>query len=100
MAQRVGLSIAMLAAATFGAGGCDIVGPDMSTDAQIEFVNIEGGCWLVVTSERSYEPMNLPESFRIDGLSVRIEAEFLWDRGSFCTGPPYLDIKKIERAGV
>lgn len=98
-ARRIGawtVAVSLLWAAV---AGCDTLGPDLSTDAEIRFSDIEGGCWMVDTSERSYEPINLPEAFKVDGLAVRIEAELVSDRGSFCTGPPYLDIKRIEQSG-
>lgn len=77
--------------------GCGILGPDIDTTGTVEFRDLEGGCWVIDTSDDLLSPNNLPAEFRVDGLKVRFEAEFRGDLAGFCPGR-IVDVKRIERA--
>ncbi len=46
----------------------------MPLEATVHFAtNVEGGCWSLITSaNKSYEPVDLPSAFRVEGLKVRV----------------------------
>ena len=55
------------------------------TNATVEFLSLEGGCWALRLDERTrYQPINLQERYRIDGLAVRAAVKFRRDMGSYC----------------
>ena len=42
----------------------------------IKHVNVEGGFYGIVGDDgRNYDPLNLPQEFKVDGLAVRFTAE-------------------------
>ncbi len=44
----------------------------LSGSGVIQFVNVEGGCWVIRSTDGNrYEPINLSDPFRKDGLAVR-----------------------------
>lgn len=71
---------------------------DIEKKGTIEFVNIEGGCWRIVTEEgKNYEPVNLPSRFQEDGIKVEFEGTLAEDRVSTCQVGTLIDISDIER---
>jgi len=51
------------------------VGEEISATGTIEFIELEGGFFGIVTTEGDhYLPLNLPEEFRVDGLGVTFTA--------------------------
>lgn len=65
--------------------------------ATVEFVAVEGGCWRLVTDNGvGYEPVNLPESFRADGLRVDVTVRPRKDLGSICQVGQIVDIESIR----
>ena len=75
-----------------------ITEPDLvQLEATVEFVSVEGGCWRLVTDEGvGYEPVNLPESFRSDGLRVDVTLRPRTDLGSICQVGQIVDIERIR----
>ena len=42
----------------------------------VKYVNFEGGFYGIVGDDaRNYDPLNMPQEFRVDGLRVRFTAE-------------------------
>lgn len=72
--------------------------PDLAQlEATVEFVSVEGGCWRLVTDQGiGYEPVNLPESFRSDGLQVDVTVRLRKDLGSICQVGQIVDIESIR----
>ncbi|MFQ5703060.1 MAG: hypothetical protein ACE5HT_03470 [Gemmatimonadales bacterium] len=65
----------------------------------IEFLNFEGGCWAIKLSDDiRYQPTNLPDEFRKDGLSIRAELKRRDDLASICQFGTIVEIIWI-RAG-
>jgi hypothetical protein len=65
--------------------------------AQVRFVNVGGGCW--VLSNRfghRYEPMQLAEEFRQEGLQVLVTFRARADLGSVCMLRDVIEIEEIE----
>ena len=53
-------------------------------DASVRFANLEGGCWIQEVAEGvNYEPMNLPDQFRRDGLKVQVDVQRRDDVASY-----------------
>jgi len=90
---RAALVSLVLAAAL---ASCGITGPDVEADGTVRFLDVEGGCWGIETDDVMYEPINLPESFKTDGLEVDFEAEER-DLGSFCMIGVIVELTEIER---
>ena len=40
--------------------------------AVVTYSNIEGGCWTLNSGANRYEPVNLPDAYRVDGLTVEV----------------------------
>lgn len=75
--------------------GLSITTPDLDTEGIVTFVDVEGGCWGIVSDEKMYEPIDLPEAMRIHGLVVLFEAVELKDRASICQIGPIIDLLRI-----
>jgi len=90
-------------------GGCDVwedgsVTPDevVTITGTVQYLEIEGGVWTIegttsnAQSPTTYQPINLPESFRVDGQKVRVRARIREDMVSFQQVGPIIDIQRIE----
>ena len=67
----------------------------VSTDATIRFVAIEGGCWALQTAQGDYEPFNLPDAYRLNGLRVHVVLRGA-RAGSFCMIAPVVSLDSIH----
>ena len=72
--------------------------PDtIAVDATVQVMNVEGGCWALTVSEQArFQPVNLPEQFRVDGLRVRVTFTHS-DAMSVCMIGPTVTVLTIER---
>ena len=86
-ALALGLALFMVA--------CGILEPDVQMDGTVRFDPIEGGCWVIDTADATYDPVDLGEAFRVDGLRVHFEATIRTDLAHFCPGV-IVDITSIE----
>lgn len=67
-------------------------------DATVRFANIEGGCWMLVAGEAMrFEPVGLPDDYKIDGLQVRATLRHRPDMGSYCMIAPLAEVLSISR---
>ena len=67
----------------------------VNTNGTIRFVAIEGGCWAIRTPQGDYEPANLPQNFRINGLAVHATLRGT-QAGSFCMIAPVVSLDSIR----
>ena len=67
----------------------------VSTNATVRFVAIEGGCWAIQTPDGDYEPVNLPEKYRVNGLWVHVVLRGA-RVGSFCMIAPVVSLDSIR----
>ena len=81
----------------------NLTDPNVNSDdpmlAEVRFVNVGGGCW--VLSNRyghRYEPMQLPEEFRQEGMQVLVRFRSRADVGSVCLLRDVIEIEGIESA--
>jgi hypothetical protein len=70
--------------------------PD-GTNATVRFVNVEGGCWVLVSENgTTFEPTSLPADYQKDGLGVRFAYQARNDVGSYCmVGGEIVEISSI-----
>lgn len=91
------LTRGMLVLSLSAAGACGLTDPALTEIGTVVFVDVEGGCWGLDTTEGRVEPRNLPEEFRIDGLRVRFEAVRVLDVASICQIGPIVDLVSVRR---
>jgi hypothetical protein len=79
--------------------GCSDQGVSViSGNGVITFINLEGGCWgVTMDGENHYGFSNLPESFRQEGLRVRLAAKISESQMSFCQADTLIDIINISK---
>jgi len=67
----------------------------VSTNATVRFVAIEGGCWAIQTPNGDYEPADLPERYRVNGLRVHVVLRGA-RMGSFCMIAPVVTVDSVS----
>ena len=68
-----------------------------AVDATVFQVNIEGGCWSLKTvTGQTYQPINMPDSLRRDGLPVSVRFSQRNDLVSYCMLGPMVEIEAIR----
>ena len=67
----------------------------VSTNATVRFVAIEGGCWAIQTPDGDYEPADLPERYRVNGLRVHVVLRGT-RAGSFCMIAPVVTLDSVR----
>ena len=96
------MSIRLLSTATaallLSGASCDITSPDLDQLGTVEFVDVEGGCWTIESNGETYEPINLPEEMREDGLAVEFEATVRDDMASICQVGTIVELVRIRAA--
>jgi hypothetical protein len=68
-----------------------------TVDATVEFVGIEGGCWTLKTSSKTYFPLDLPAGFREHGISVRANVTVQDNVATTCMIGQPVNINSITR---
>jgi hypothetical protein len=80
---------------TIGAS-CDVTTPELDDVGTVRFIALEGGCWVIETADEVYEPIDLPEAFRTDGLGVSFEAVERTDMASICMVGTIVELLRIQ----
>jgi hypothetical protein len=105
-AWLTGLSVALVLAA--GAFSCSTspqgAGQDPPIDdpdafwvnATVEFTPLEGGCWTLAVEDKTYEPINLAQEFREDGLQVRAALKPRVDMATICQVGQIVEVLSIR----
>lgn len=71
---------------------------ELQFEATVQHRQIEGGSWVIKSEDgTTYEPTDLPEEYRKEGLRVRVWANRLDDRASIRMIGPIISIQRIER---
>lgn len=65
--------------------------------ATVRFVNVETGCWVLETQSGRVQPVDLPESFRVDGLQVNVVLRDAPAIMSLCQIGPLKTVEKISK---
>ena len=53
-------------------------------EGTVRKIDVEGGCWIIETAQGRVQLLDLPERFRVDGLSVRVTLRDAPDMSSSC----------------
>ena len=73
---------------------------ELTFEGAVTYTEVEGGAWILRDGEgQAYEPTNLPESYQVEGLRVRVEADVLEDMASFLMVGPIVELKRIAPLG-
>ncbi len=91
------IAVLVLVSLSCGTATCSATGPELDTVGTVTFHDIEGGCWTIEIEEEGYEPINLPEEFKDDGLQVNFKADFRDDMASVCMVGRLIELHEIER---
>lgn len=71
---------------------------ELQFEGTVQHRQIEGGAWVIESTDgTTYEPTNLPEEYKEEGLPVRVWADRLDDRASIRMVGPIITIERIER---
>lgn len=76
----------------------NVEGPYTSLTGTVKYVEIEGGFWAIESEEgENYDPMNLPERFQKEGLSIEAEVKVREDVGSIRMYGTIIEIHTIKQ---
>jgi hypothetical protein len=70
----------------------------LNTDATVRHINLEGGCWVLetATGER-YQPTELADDFRVEGMTVSVTLRDAPDMMSMCMVAPLVEVVDIKK---
>ena len=70
----------------------------ISDTGEIVFLSFEGGFYGIISIDgEHYDPLNLPDEFKIDGLRISFRAKIRRDLGSFHMWGTIIELFSIER---
>ena len=70
----------------------------LNTDATVRHLNLEGGCWLLETpTGAKYQPTELTDAFRVDGMTVSVTLKDAPDMMSICMVAPLVEVVDIKK---
>jgi len=81
---------------------CDIFDDSetFAIEGNVRFSPVEGGCWFVLTTnDTRYEPLNLPEELKEDGLYVKLIVRPRDDAVSICMVGRLVEIVRVVEPG-
>ena len=98
--SRSYMLVAVAALVALGASGAcgvlDVETVDIEGSGSVRFVDVEGGCWVIDTTDSvRYEPINLHEAMKVDGLFVQFRANRRTDLASACQVGQLIELKSI-----
>lgn len=70
--------------------------PSLQLAGTVTHLDIEGGVWVIRSGETNYNPMNLPERFRTEGLQIEAEAKRRDDIASISMVGPIIELVRIR----
>lgn len=72
--------------------------PSVRVAGTVEHLEVEGGVWVIRAEDGStYNPMNLPPDFRVEGLAVEADAVVRDDLASFKMVGPIVELVRVRR---
>jgi hypothetical protein len=105
-ALRVSLFLGLLACSSSGNDGWVVLTPSSQQNTGepvrltgvIRHLTVEGGVYVIRSDDGvTYNPINLPEGFRQDGLAVEVEGRRRDDMGGIHQVGPLLELDRIRR---
>ncbi len=99
MKKMLRLTTFLVLVMTVMLAGCATAEKDViSQTGTVKLINLEGGFYGIVGDDgKNYDPANLSEEFRVDGLRVSFEAKVLKDVATTRMWGTPVEIIKIER---
>lgn len=77
-------------------GVLDVETVDIDSSGVVRFVDVEGGCWVIDAADSTrYEPINLQEGARVDGLVVLFRANRRRDVATICEVGEIIELKSL-----
>jgi hypothetical protein len=81
---------------------CSCVDEDdkvLTEEGTVEHVDVAGDCWRIASHDGvNYEPLNLPDEFKKDGLAVRFSAKRRDDMVTTCMVGQVVELLGIRKA--
>lgn len=71
--------------------------PEVELEGTINFLDLEGGCWVFESEGETYEFRGVSEVFLQEGLKVKIEGKIDEGEVSICQIGPIIKVTEIER---
>lgn len=75
----------------------EAAGPTIRITGVVRHVEVEGGVWVIRTDQGTYQPMNLPPAFQVDGMTVEAEAVRRTDMVSIGMTGSLVQLLRIRR---
>lgn len=79
-------------------------GPESGVESELQFeglvqhLQLEGGAWVIESKDgTTYDPRNLPDEYKEEGLPVSVWANRLEDQVGIRMVGPIISIERIER---
>jgi hypothetical protein len=69
-------------------------------EGTIRFREVEGGVYVIHAGDTDYDPTNLPEDYRVDGLEVEADVVRQEEMASIRMVGPLVEIVRIRRTGA
>jgi len=70
---------------------------DLFIQGQVTYINIEGGFWAIQDQNDTYEPINLSDTYKKEGLRVTVSANYAKNRSSVHMAGPLIEIVNIHK---
>lgn len=65
--------------------------------ATVRFVQVETGCWVIETKAGRFQPVELAEEFKVDGLEVSVVLRDAPAMMGVCQVGPYKTVENITK---
>jgi hypothetical protein len=63
----------------------------------IRYIELEGGFYGIISEDQRYDPINLPEDFKEDGLKIEFKLKILKDRASIHMWGKIVEIIELKK---
>ncbi|MFH1552582.1 MAG: hypothetical protein ABID83_02970 [Candidatus Omnitrophota bacterium] len=95
------LTLFVLICAICCSAGCDTPQEYIEIDGTVRYVSLEGGFWgITVADGRKFDPVNLPERFKKDGLRVSAKLRPRDDLAGFHMWGQIVEIEEIRPSEI
>ncbi|MBD3426640.1 MAG: hypothetical protein GF409_05370 [Candidatus Omnitrophica bacterium] len=91
--------ILILALAAILAGACNTHSEYIRAEGIVTRIELEGGFWGIKTDDgRKFDPLNLPDEFKKDGLRVNVRLKPRDEMAGFHMWGQVVEVLRIEKA--
>ncbi|MGH9379301.1 MAG: hypothetical protein ACRD2Z_01610 [Thermoanaerobaculia bacterium] len=78
----------------------ETAGPTIRITGTMQHKTVEGGVWVIRTDEGSFQPLNLPPEFHVEGMAVEADAVRRSDMVSIHMVGPLVELLRIRQHGA